>query len=112
MTEAYPEQFDKSDIAAVLSGFKESFDPADDMTLWFDKIKTIAEKQGFAADMKAYRENPAAYRGNVADVSMFLRVAVTGRQNSPDMYAVMQILGKDRVMARIDAMLASLGGKK
>ena len=58
--------------------------------------------------MKAYRENPDSYRGSVADVSMFLRVAVTGRQNSPDMYAVMQILGTERVFARIDAMLKTL----
>ena len=46
--------------------------------------------------------------GNIADVSMFLRVAVTGRMNSPDMYSAMQILGKDRVFARIDAMLQKL----
>ncbi|MBR7181936.1 MAG: glutamate--tRNA ligase, partial [Clostridia bacterium] len=110
VTEAYPEQFDKADIIAVLGAFKESFDPADDMTVWFDKIKAIAQQHGYAADMKLWRENPEAWRGNVADVSMFLRVAVTGRQNSPDMYTVMQILGKERVMARIDAMLLSLGG--
>ena len=111
VTEAYPEQFAAADIIAVLSDFKASFDPADEMNVWFDKIKAIAEAHGYAADMKAYRETPEAYRGNVADVSMFLRVAVTGRQNSPDMYSVMQILGKDRVFARIDAMLLSLGGK-
>ncbi len=58
--------------------------------------------------MKAYKENPTAFGGSVADVSMFLRVAVTGKLNSPDMYAVMQILGKDRVFARIDAMLNTL----
>ena len=110
VTEAYPEQFAHADIAAVLSDFKKSFDPADDMNVWFDKIKAIAEAHGYAADMKVYRENPEAYRGNVADVSMFLRVAVTGRQNSPDMYSVMQILGKDRVFSRIDAMLAAIGG--
>ena len=63
---------------------------------------------GYADDMKAYKANPEAFRGNVADVSMFLRVAVTGKLNSPDMYAVMQVMGKDRVAARIGAMIASL----
>ena len=63
---------------------------------------------GYASDMKAFKENPAAFGGSVADVSMFLRVAITGKLNSPDMYAVMQILGKDRVFARIDAMLNTL----
>ena len=78
------------------------------MNAWFDKIKAVADALGFASDMKAYKENPAAYKGNVADVSMFLRVAVTGKLNSPDMYAVMQILGEDRVRARIEKMLNSL----
>ena len=59
-------------------------------------------------DMKAYRENPAEFKGSVADVSMFLRVAVTGRNNSPDMHAVMQTLGEERVRARINAMLETL----
>ena len=58
--------------------------------------------------MKAYKENPGAYPGNVADVSMFLRLAVTGKLNSPDMYAVMQVLGSDRVNGRIAAMCQKL----
>nr|MCR4906922.1 glutamate--tRNA ligase [Clostridiales bacterium] len=59
-------------------------------------------------DMKAYKADPGAYRGNVGDVSMFLRIAVTGRMNSPDMYAVMQILGRDRVEKRIRGAAAAL----
>jgi glutamyl-tRNA synthetase len=108
VTDAYPEQFSKADIRAALEGFKATFDAADDANVWFDKVKAVADAMGYASDMKAYKENPAAFGGSVADVSMFLRVAVTGRMNSPDMYSVMQILGKDRVFARIDAMLATL----
>ena len=78
------------------------------MNTWFDKIKAVADGLGFASDMKAYKENPTAYKGNVADISMFLRLAVTGKLNSPDMYAVMQILGKERVAARINSMLNTL----
>jgi len=92
----------------VLDRFKATFDPSDDSNLWFEKIKAIADSLGFASDMKAYRENPGAFAGSIADVSMFLRVAVTGRLNSPDMYAVMQVLGADRVIARINAMLETL----
>ena len=76
------------------------------MNAWFEKIKAIAEGIGFASDMKAYKANPEAFGGNVADVSMFIRVAVTGKTNAPDLYTVMQILGYDEVIARIDAMLA------
>lgn len=106
--DAYDEKFPKSDIRAALSAFLDTYDPADEMPVWFDKIKAVADKLGYASDMKAYKADPEAYRGNVADVSMFLRVAVTGKLNSPDMYAVMQILGADRVGARIKAMLQSL----
>ena len=112
MTDAYPEQFTPDMIAKALNGFLATYDEKDDMNAWFDKIKAVAESMGFASDMKAYRENPAAFGGSVADVSMFLRVAVTGKLNSPDMYAVMQILGKERVCARIHAMLAALAEKR
>ena len=108
VSDAYPDNFSAEDIKKALSGFLATYDPADDMNVWFDKIKAVATEMGYATDMKAYREDPAAFGGSVADVSMFLRVAVTGRLNSPDMYAVMQILGYDRVCARINAMLDSL----
>ena len=58
--------------------------------------------------MKAYKADPSAFRGNVADVSMFLRVAVTGKLNSPDMYEVMRVLGREKVSARINALLETL----
>ncbi len=108
VTDAYPEQFKNEDIRAALCAFKENYDEADDMNVWFDKIKAQADNLGFASDMKAYKENPENYKGSVADISMFLRVAVTGRMNSPDMYAVMHILGRERVFARIDAMIDRL----
>ena len=106
--DAYAENFAVSDIRAALEGFLAGYDPADDMTVWFDKIKAVAESIGYVSDMKAYKANPEAYRGSVADVSMFLRVAVTGRLNSPDMYAVMQVMGADRVRARVRGMLENL----
>lgn len=106
--DAYAPDYSIADIRAALKGFLAGYDPADDMTVWFDKIKAVAESIGYASDMKAYKANPEAFRGNVADVSMFLRVAVTGRLNSPDMYAVMQVMGAERVTARIRAMLDTL----
>jgi len=105
---SYPEKFDKNEIKSVLGEFKKSFDISDDMNIWFDKIKDIADMFGYASDMKAYKENPDAYRGNVSDISMFIRIAVTGKENSPDMYSVMQILGYDRITDRINKMIESL----
>jgi glutamyl-tRNA synthetase len=104
----YPESFDKADIILTLEKFAESYDYNDDMNTWFDKVKAIADSLGFASDMKAYKADPSAFKGSVADISMFIRVAVTGKQNAPDLYTVMQILGKDKTLERIKAMIVSL----
>ena len=106
--DSYPEASDKADIKTALEAFCESFDTNDDMNAWFDKIKAIADSLGYASDMKAYKNDPTAFRGSVADVSMFLRVAVTGRLNSPDMYSVMQLLGAEKIKQRIADICSSL----
>ena len=104
----YPENFDKKDIVATLEKFLESYDESDDMNTWFDKVKAIADSLGFSSDMKAYKQNPEAFKGSVADTSMFIRVAVTGKQNAPDLYTVMQIIGKEKTEKRINEMISSL----
>ena len=100
--------YDHTVIRTVLEKFLDSYDPADDSAGWFDKVKAITEQVGFTADMKAYKADPSAYPGNVADVSTFIRQAVTGKTNSPDLYTVMQILGKDRTEQRIRKVLSTL----
>ncbi len=106
--DSYPENFDKSVISKALSLFLETYSPDDEQSAWFDKIKAVADKLGFASDMKAYRADPSQFAGSVADISMFLRIAVTGKQNSPDMYEVMRVLGAASVNSRINAMIDSL----
>lgn len=106
--EPIDEKFSCTDVKKTLSAFLETYSYADDMNVWFDKIKAIAADLGYATDMKAYKADPTAYPGNVADVSAFIRVAVTGKQNSPDLYTVMQILGETKVRERINKMLESL----
>ncbi len=106
--DAYDEKYSREDIKSVLTQFADTLDLADDMNTWFDKIKAIGESLGYTSDMKAYKASPESFKGSVADVSMFIRVAVTGKLNSPDMYAVIQILGKDRVCQRINNMTATL----
>lgn len=108
VTDAYPEKFDKADIRAALSGFLDSYDHSDDMNTWFEKIQKVGEALGYTPDMKAYKADPSAFKGNVGDISMFIRVAVTGRMNSPDLYTVMQIIGEDRTRARINGMIEAL----
>jgi len=104
----FDEKFDKAVVADVLNRFLEKFDIADDSNTWFNKVKEITEDIGFTTDMKAYKADPTAFPGTVADVSTFVRQAVTGKTNSPDLYTVMQILGYERTVARIRAAVSEL----
>ena len=104
----FDDRFDKELIADALNRFLDSFDLADDSGAWFEKVKAIATEIGFTTDMKAYKADPAAFPGTVADVSTFIRLAVTGKTNSPDLYTVMQILGYDRTVQRIRSALSLL----
>ena len=104
----FDQKFSRETIADVLTRFLEGFDPADDSAVWFNKVKAITEAIGFTTDMKAYKLDPAAFPGTVADVSTFIRLAVTGKTNSPDLYTVMQLLGPDRTAERIRKALEIL----
>lgn len=104
----FDEKFSKELIRSVLTKFVAAYDPADDSGIWFAKVKAITEEVGFTTDMKAYKADPDAFPGTVADVSTFIRQAITGKVNSPDLYTVMQILGKERSLARIQAVMESL----
>jgi glutamyl-tRNA synthetase len=106
--DAYPDQFKHSDIKAALKGFLATYDESDDMNTWFEKVKAVAREIGYCDDMKAYKQSPESYAGSIADVSMFLRVAVTGKLNAPDLYTVMQILGKNNTVCRIESMIERL----
>ena len=103
-----PENISALDAKAFLAEYKNVYDPADDRQGWFDKIKQIAPKLNFAAETKEYKANPEAFRGSAGDLSTVLRIAVTGRQNTPDLCSIMAVLGKDECFKRIDDMISSL----
>lgn len=96
-----PEDKDKTDIITALQKFIETYDEKDDQTAWFEKCKDIAEEIGYARETKLYKKEPEKYKGHVGDVASFIRIAVTGRQNSPDLYEVIKILGTERTLQRI-----------
>lgn len=106
----YPQGFEPSLIADVLKAYLAVYNSADDQTIWFDKMKDVAEKFGFAREMKEYKASPASYRGSIGDISSFVRVAITGKQNAPDLYTVMNILGESRSRERIEKQIERLGG--
>lgn len=98
----YPENISAEDRKSILSGYPSVYDPADDNSAWFAKVCALAEELGYPS-MKEYKKNPDAYKGHVGDVSMVLRVAVTGRSNSPDLCDVMRLMGTERVLQRLAA---------
>ena len=99
----WPEAMKKEDILRVLKEYPSIYNPADDQQTWFNKVKDLTAAMGYATDMKAYKADPSAFPGSVADISAVLRVAVTGRTASPDTYAVMNILGEETVLKRLNA---------
>jgi glutamyl-tRNA synthetase len=103
MEEAFPENVSADERKQMLAEYAAMYDEADDNNMWFEKIKTLSEKYGYTSDMKAYKAQPEAFKGNITDVSNVIRVAITGRTNSPDLCTVMQVIGKERVIARINA---------
>lgn len=85
----------------VLKEYKKYIDLSDKET-WFNKIKEMSEKLGYAVNNKDFKANPQNYKGNVAKVCEFIRIAITGQKNSPDLYEIMTVLGIDKVLERIN----------
>lgn len=100
-----PENLSKEDIGAVLEKYIEIYDENDGKDEWFGKIKEMCEPLGFTPNVKEYKKNPESYKGHVGDVSTVIRVAVTSRTNTPDLYMILKLLGRERVISRIKAAL-------
>ena len=98
--------FDKinnsEEIKNILNEYIKLYDENDDKDTWFNKIKEVADTLGYASDMKAYKENPDNYKGNVADIATVVRVVLTTSRVTPDLYAIMKLLGKDRIINRFN----------
>ncbi|MCL2056113.1 MAG: glutamate--tRNA ligase [Oscillospiraceae bacterium] len=105
---AWPERASGDNAKAVLEGYLDGFTVPEDSAVWFDGVKALAENLGYASNMKEYKKNPDAFKGNVGDVSMVLRVAVTGRRNSPDLFEVIKLLGGSRTRQRLEKALEAI----
>ena len=100
--------FDKiagEDAKKVIDEYIKVYDYNNDKQTWFDKIKDVAEKLGYAREVKEYKQNPENWPGHVGDVSTVIRVVLTGRKNTPDMYEIMQVLGKEEVEKRLNLFI-------
>lgn len=94
---------DREEIRKILLSYLDNYyDEIDDKDTWFDKIKKLCDELGYASNMKEYKENPDNYKGNIADVSTVIRVALTSSSMTPDLYELMKLLGKDRIKQRVE----------
>jgi len=93
---------DKEEIKKIAQLYIEKYyNENDDKQIWFDRIKELAGELGYAKEVKEFKANPGMYKAHVGDVSTVLRIALTGRTNTPDMYEIMQVLGKESVEKRM-----------
>lgn len=97
-----PEGISPDSAKAFLERYAALYNPGDEGAAWFEVIKGIAPEIGFAAETKQYKSNPEAYKGHAGDLSTVLRIAITGRRNTPDLCGIMRVLGYDRCIERIN----------
>ena len=95
----------EADKVKILGEYLSSYNHADTQEEWFNKIREIATNLGYAAKPKDYKKNPDDYKGHVGHVSTVIRLALVGRAQSPDVWAIQQIMGEDMVRARINRMI-------
>lgn len=103
-----PENISAVDAKEFLKQYKDVYNVQDDKQAWFDRIKSLCGGLNFAAETKEYKANPEKYKGSAGDLSTVLRIAVTGRRNTPDLCSIMQVLGKEKCLNRIGEMIKSL----
>ena len=104
----YPENITKEDALTILEEYKNIHTPELTGDDWFPAVRDMAEKLGYAKAPKLYKENPEAFKGHVGDVSTVIRVAVTGRSNTPDLFWICSVLGADEVQNRLDSAIEEL----
>lgn len=95
----------KDEINNILKTYiEEYYDENDDKDTWFNKMKTLAVKLGYAGEVKEYKENPSAYKGHIGDISMVIRVGLTSKSMTPDLYELLKLMGKMRIIERFSKL--------
>ena len=95
-------RLDEDMVSDILKTYLSKYDHNDDNSTWFNKLKEIADEHGFASDMKAYKADPESFKGNVSDIAEVVRIAVTGRANTPDLWTIVHIMGEEQMKERIE----------
>ena len=103
VSDPMPEECDEATVKKFFAEYLSTYDHSDDSAAWFDKVKAITEKMGFAVKPKDFKKNPELYKGSIVHITNMLRIALTGHANAPDIWEVSHVLGEDIVRRRIEA---------
>ena len=104
----FPENLPNDVIIAVLQAYKDAYNKADDKDTWFERAKDTAEKLGFARDAKTYKKDKESYKGHIGDFMSVIRIAISGRKNTPDLYELLDVMGEERIKARFEKAIKSI----
>ncbi|MBE7015483.1 MAG: glutamate--tRNA ligase [Ruminococcaceae bacterium] len=104
----WPENLSNADMTEILNTYKDVYSKDETAEEWFPKVRDMAESLGYAKAPKMYKKDPDSFKGHVGDVASVIRVAVTGRKNTPDLYEIINTLGYDEFLARIDKAIELL----
>ena len=97
----FDEKLSKENILEILETYINNYDENLSKEEWFESIKSMCDSLGYCSNMKEYKQNPDMYKGSVADVTSVIRIAITNRKNTPDIYLISKVLGKDKVIERL-----------
>ncbi len=98
-------KYSLEDVKEVIAAYLNILDLKLSKEDWFESVKSMTNNLGYSANMKEYKANPEAYKGSIADVTGFIRVAISNRHNTPDIYAIMNVLGESRTRSRLEKVL-------
>ncbi|MDR1603983.1 MAG: glutamate--tRNA ligase [Gracilibacteraceae bacterium] len=107
--DALPDNVGATEARGLLAQYSARYDHAADKESWFAALKRLAAENGYAEKPRDYKKQPELYKGHVGDVSAVIRLALSGRKNSPDLWEVQQVMGEDRVRRRLEAMIQYVG---
>jgi glutamyl-tRNA synthetase len=94
----------EADVRAIVSSFIETYDESDSRDVWFEKVKAVGMKNGYAENGKLFKAEPEKFKGTVGDVAKVLRVLLSGRTQTADLWSIMRVMGKERVFKRLSIL--------
>ena len=99
---------DKEEIKIILNTYFAKYLDLSNKDTWFLKVKEMTDELGYASNIKEYKKNPENYKGNVSDITGVIRVALTSKTNTPDLYEIMKLLGQEKIKERFTKFINSL----